>query len=77
MLRSVTLPTSPVLELLAPLVGQFGVNMKEGHRKERTILGNGDPSELQRMLVPLSLFDLIKATLACSVLLLCLRPQKL
>lgn len=40
----------------APLVGWFEVDLKEGSRKERITLNHGEPSELQRMLVPFSLF---------------------
>lgn len=41
----------------ASLVGWFGVNRKEGYRKERITLNKGEPSELQRTLVPLSLYS--------------------
>lgn len=52
-------PTSfSVLDHLSPLVRRFGVNMKEGHRKERLTLNNGDSFELQRMLVLFSLFSI-------------------
>lgn len=52
--------------------------MKEGSRKERITLNHGKPSELQRMLVPFSLFIPfnVKSTLASSVLLH-LRQQSL
>lgn len=46
----------PLSECPAPLVHWFGVNMKKGHRKEKSALNPGNPSVLQRTLVPFSLF---------------------
>ena len=62
----------PLSECPAPLVHWFGVNMKKGHRKEKSVLNAGNPSALQRTLVLFSLFFflLINSILTFSVLLL-------
>lgn len=50
----------PLSEPSAPSVSWFGVDIKEGRRKERITLNNRDFSALQRMLVPFSLFFFYK-----------------
>lgn len=65
----------PHPELPASLVG---CDVKEGGRKERIPLNNGDAAELPRMLVPFSLYSRCDEVLSgCSVLLPRLRQQSL